>query len=295
MIKKNRDELRQIERKHGFKFSKNLGQNFLTDDRVVKQIVEGAKVSQGDFVIEIGPGSGALTKALADRVGKVMAIEIDKTVIPVLQEALRDKNNVEIINEDILNMDLKKLIKNEKIKNRDFESVKIIGNLSYYITTPIIMGILKDKIPTESITCMVQKEVAERINAKVGTKAYGGLSVAVNYFCDVSKICDVPKEMFIPMPKVDSAVINLKIRRKKPVEIKDEEGFFDVIKASFRQRRKTLQNALSGYKGIDKEEMGNLLVKAGIDSSRRAETLGIEEFANLANIIAANIEGNKID
>ena len=146
MIKKNRDELRQIERKHGFKFSKNLGQNFLTDDRVVKQIVEGAKVSQEDFVIEIGPGSGALTKALADRVGKVMAIEINKTVIPVLQEALRDKNNVEIINEDILNMDLKKLIKNEKIKNRDFESVKIIGNLPYYITTPIIMGILKDKI-----------------------------------------------------------------------------------------------------------------------------------------------------
>lgn len=268
--------------KHGFNFTKSLGQNFLTNKYAVDKIVEGAAIGKDDLVIEIGPGIGVITHEAARLAKKVIAVEIDKNLIPILNDTLSELDNVEIINDDILNLDL-----NEIFKREDFKGVKIMGNLPYYITTPIIMKILESGVDADSITIMMQKEVADRIKSLPNKKTYGAISLAVQYYCTVEKVADCPKGYFVPMPKVDSVVLNLHIRKEKPVSLKDENLFFSVIKAGFGQRRKTLLNSLQTLTDFDKEEIKEALLESGIAAERRAETLDIEEFAKLANSFAA--------
>lgn len=270
--------IREIKERYGFKLSKSLGQNFLTDKHIIDKIIDATEISQEDLVIEIGPGIGVLTAEAAERAKKVTAIELDKNLIPILEDTLRDFDNVKIINQDVLKTDLNKII-----AESGCQKARIIGNLPYYITTPIIMAILEGGVKAESITIMMQKEVADRIKAKPGTKAYGALSVAVQYYCTVETVAIVPKEVFYPVPKVDSAVLRLDIRKDKPVELIEEKMFFRCIKAGFGQRRKTLSNSLMGIGDVTKEEVKEGLLCAGIDEKRRAETLSLDEFANLAN------------
>jgi len=278
--------INQIKNKHGFKLSKSLGQNFLTDKNIIDKIIEGSNIGKKDLVIEIGPGIGVLTAAAAEEAGKVIAIEIDRKLIPILKETLSDYNNIEIINSDVLKTDLKELMEqNKEINGQSIDGVKILGNLPYYITTPIIMKILEDRVPADSITIMLQKEVADRIKAAPGSRTYGALSVAVQYYCTVTHVVNAPKEIFIPQPKVDSTVIRLDIRKESPVQLNSEEAFFAVVKAGFGQRRKTLLNSLTGVYGLSKEEIASVMGAAGIDPVRRAETLSLEEFAALANTI----------
>jgi len=278
--------IRDIRAKHGFKFSKSLGQNFLMDKNIIDKIIEKSFIGKNDLVIEIGPGIGVLTAAAAEEAGKVIAIEIDRNLIPVLQDTLHEYQNIEIRNSDILKTDLHEILKqNREINGQKVEAVRIIGNLPYYITTPIIMRILEDRVPADSITIMLQKEVADRIKAGPGTKTYGALSLAVQYYCTITHVINAPKEIFVPQPKVDSAVIRLDIRKEKPIALQSEEAFFAVIKAGFGQRRKTLLNSLTGIYGMTKEDISAVMNEAGIDSGRRAETLSMEEFALLANTI----------
>ncbi|MCQ2550964.1 MAG: 16S rRNA (adenine(1518)-N(6)/adenine(1519)-N(6))-dimethyltransferase RsmA [Clostridia bacterium] len=269
----------QMKNKYGFKFTKSLGQNFLTDGNVIEEIVEASGATKDDLVIEIGPGMGVLTHLAAERAGHVVAIEIDQSLIPILEENLKDLDNVTIINEDVLKLDI-----NEIIDRYDCKSVKIIGNLPYYITTPIIMKLLEENVKADSITIMLQKEVAERINAEPGTKAYGAISVAVKYYATVDYIIDVPKEVFIPQPKVDSSVIRLNILQDRSVKVNNEDLYFKVVKAGFGMRRKTLSNSLT-LLGIDKSQINDALEKAGINPTRRAETLSLEEFAKLTEVL----------
>ena len=276
----------EIKHKHGFKLSKSLGQNFLTDKNIIDKIIEKSFIGKNDLVIEIGPGIGVLTAAAAEEAGKVIAIEIDRNLIPILGETLGEYDNIEVINRDVLKTDLKELLEqNKEINGQKVEGVKILGNLPYYITTPIIMKILEDGVPADSITIMLQKEVADRIKATPGTKAYGALSVAVQYYCTVSHVVNAPKEIFIPQPKVDSTVIRLDLRKEPPVLLYSEEAFFSVVKAGFGQRRKTLLNSLTGIYGLTKDEIAEIMLRTGIDPVRRAETLSLEEFAALANTI----------
>lgn len=285
--------IHEIKKKHGFRLSKSLGQNFLTDKNIIDEIIEKSMIEKGHLVIEIGPGIGVLTAAAAEAAGKVIAIEIDRNLIPILEETLSEYDNIEIINDDVLKTDLKALMEqNKEINGQRIDGVKIIGNLPYYITTPILMKILEDRIPADSITIMLQKEVADRIKAGPGTKAYGALSVAVQYYCTVSHVADAPKEIFVPQPKVDSTVIRLDIRKEKPVFLYKEEAFFAVVRAGFGQRRKTLLNALTGVYGLAKDEIAEVMKMADINPIRRAETLSLEEFAALANIIRP---GNKLE
>jgi len=278
--------INEIKNKHGFRLSKSLGQNFLTDKNVIDKIIEKTNIEKNDLVIEIGPGIGVLTAAAAEEAGKVIAIEIDRNLIPILQETLGTFDNIEIINNDVLKTDLNKILEqNREINGQKISGVKIIGNLPYYITTPIIMKILEDKVPVDSITIMLQKEVADRIKAAPGSRTYGALSVAVQYYCTVTHVANAPKEIFIPQPKVDSAVIRMDIRKEKPVQLNSEEAFFAVVKAGFGQRRKTLLNALTGLDGLAKDEISVVMAIAGIDPVRRAETLSLEEFAALANAL----------
>ena len=279
--------IRKIKEEHNFRLSKSLGQNFLTDGNIVAHIVESCGAGEQDLVIEIGPGIGVLTAEAAQAAGKVVAVEIDKNLIPILKETLADYPNVTVVNQDILKTDVTRLIEDHRlIGDRPARGVKIIGNLPYYITTPIIMKLLEERVPCDSITIMLQKEVAERIEASPGSKTYGALSVAVQYYCEVTYVTTVPKEVFHPRPKVDSAVIRLDLRKQRPVDLIDEELFFEVIKGGFGQRRKTLHNALTGVRGKTKEEIAAVLAAAGIESNRRAETLSIAEFAAIANTIA---------
>jgi len=266
--------------KHNFKISKNLGQNFLTDQNIIDKIIDGAQIGEKDLVIEIGPGMGVLTAAAASRAARVIAIEIDQHLIPILSETLKEYNNIEIIHGDILKQNL-----NEIIKQTGMDHVKIIGNLPYYITTPVIMKILEEKTQAQSITIMMQKEVAQRLNASPGTKAYGAITVAINYYCTVHHIADVHRSVFFPKPNVDSQVLRLDIRKSTPVDLIDEKVFFACIKAGFGQRRKTLLNALTGVNGLGKERIHDALQKASLDPARRAETLDLNEFAMLANSI----------
>jgi len=276
--------IRDIKAKHDFKLSKSLGQNFLTDKNIIEKIIEAPGITKRDLVIEIGPGIGVLTAEAAEKAAKVIAIEIDRNLIPILQETLKGYHNVEIIHKDVLKTDLNELLEqNKEYEGQTIERVIIIGNLPYYITTPIIMKILEDGIKAESITIMMQKEVADRLKAPPGSKTYGAISVAVQYYCTITPIAKVPKEVFIPQPKVDSAVLRLDIRKEKPVELKSEAVFFQCIKAGFGQRRKTLFNSLTGAMGASKEQVIQGLERAGIDGQRRAETLSIEEFAKIAN------------
>ena len=276
-------------KKHNFRPAKGLGQNFLTDRNIIEKIIDGANINAGDLVLEIGPGVGALTAAAAKRAGKVIGVEIDEKLLPILDETLGGFDNIKIIKGDILKESISDLI------SRNIGTgggVKIIGNLPYYITSPVIMKILEEKTTAESLTVMVQKEVAGRIKAGSGSKAYGAITAAINYYCEVRHITDVPRDVFLPKPNVDSAVIRLDIRKIPPVALKDEKTFFMCIKAGFGQRRKTLLNALTGLYGMDKKSAEAALYNASIDPMRRAETLDIREFAALANRVYEEA-GNK--
>lgn len=284
--------IREIKDKYDFRLSKSLGQNFLTDKNIIDKIIEESFIGENDLVIEIGPGIGVLTAEAAEQAGKVIAVEIDKNLIPILEDTLSQYDNVEVVNRDILKADLNEMIAQSSLINgKSVNSVRIIGNLPYYITTPIIMKILEDGVKADSITIMMQKEVADRIKAEAGKKAYGALSVAVQYYCTVSHVANVPKEVFVPQPKVDSTVIRLDIRKEKPVKLKDEKVFFQCVKAGFGQRRKTMLNSLTGVCGLSKEQVGQVMESIGIDSGRRAETMNIDEFANLANSVYDKIRG----
>lgn len=272
---------KEVVQKHNFKFSKSLGQNFLIDTNVIDRILEGARVKEGDYVIEVGPGIGTLTKEMGRSAEKVVAIEIDKTLIPILEETLADFPNIEVINQDILKVNVQELVK-EKLNGGP---VKLVANLPYYITTPIVMKFLEEDIPVTDIVVMVQKEVADRMNAKPNTKDYGALSVAVQYYCDTEIVAKAPRHMFVPQPNVDSIVIGLHVRDEKKYVVDNEDIFFKTVKASFGQRRKTLLNSLGGLGFLSKDEIREALQAANIDEKRRGETLSIDEFANLSNEI----------
>lgn len=272
---------KEVVDKHGFKFSKSLGQNFLIDDNVIDKILDGARLSEGDKIIEVGPGIGTLTREMGKVADKVVAIEIDKTLIPILKDTLDEFENIEVVNQDILKVDVQGLV-NEKLSGGP---VKLVANLPYYITTPIVMKFLEEDIPVTDIVVMVQKEVADRMNAGPGTKDYGALSIAVQYYCDTEIVAKAPRHMFIPQPNVDSTVIGLHVREEKKHKVDSEEVFFKTVKAAFGQRRKTLLNALGTLGFLDKDEIREVLQEANIDEKRRGETLSIEEFANLANCV----------
>ena len=276
---------KEVVNKHNFKFSKSLGQNFLIDDNVIDRILEGARLSETDRIIEVGPGIGTLTREMGKVAENVVAIEIDKTLIPILKETLADLDNVEVVNEDILKVDVQGLI-NEKLNGGP---VKLVANLPYYITTPIVMKFLEEDIPVTDIVVMVQKEVADRMNAKPSTKDYGALSVAVQYYCDTEIVAKAPRHMFVPQPNVDSIVIGLHVRDEKKYVVDNEDIFFKTVKASFGQRRKTLLNSLGGLGFLSKDQIREALQAANIDEKRRGETLSIEEFATLANAVNTKV------
>ena len=264
-------------KKYNFKFSKSLGQNFLIDDSVLTNIVEGAEVDDKDFVIEIGPGVGTLTAKLLMKAKKVTSIELDNDLIPILQEELGQYENFSLIHNDALKVDFNALMEGE-------ESVKLVANLPYYVTTPIIVKLLKDGYNFKSLTIMIQKEVAERIDAEPNCKEYGALSVLVQYYCNTSIVRKVAPSCFIPRPKVESIVIKLERLPEPRVKTKDEKLMFELVRAGFNMRRKTLWNAAKSFK-LSKEKLEEAFEKSGIDPKRRAETLSIEEFAKLSDCI----------
>lgn len=271
---------RELIKRHNFRISKKFGQNFLVDESVLKKIIEGSELSKEDCVLEIGPGMGVMTQLLSEKAGKVLAVEIDRNLIPILKVTLFGYSNITLINDDIMQLDLKKTFE-EHFGNMP---VKVVANLPYYITTPILMKLLEEDLPLSSITIMVQKEVGERLSAEPGSKAYGALTVAVQYYSVPNKLMIVPSEAFVPKPEVESMVIRLDIRETPPVSVKDEKLFFKVVKAAFGQRRKTLLNALSsGDLRVSKEGIKEILDKVGIDENRRGETLSLEEFATIAD------------
>ena len=275
--------IKEILSEYEFRFSKSLGQNFLIDEGALAGILSGADISEDDCVLEIGPGFGTLTQRLCGAAKKVVCVEIDKTVIPILEENLKDFDNFEIINDDIMKIGVKSLVE----QKFGTENVKVAANLPYYITTPIIMMLLESKVKFKSITVMVQKEVAKRLCASEGTKDFGAISLAVQYFCSANYLFDVPNTSFMPPPKVTSTVVRLDLLDKPRVSVKKEEMFFKTVKASFAQRRKTLLNALSnaGFSGFSKAEISEILKNIGIDEKRRGETLSIDEFARLADAL----------
>ncbi len=269
--------VKEILSRYGFEFSKSLGQNFLIDGNIVRKIVEKANVTKEDYVLEIGPGIGTLTEELALNAKKVVAIELDKDLLPILDETLGKYENIEIIHGDVLKVDLEKIIE-EKLDNKP---VKVVANLPYYVTTPIITKLLESNLNLDSIIVMVQKEVAERMEAKPGGKDYGSLSVFVNFFSIPEIIIKVPKTVFMPQPKIDSAVIKLNIKKDLP-DI-DKDKFFKIVKAAFSKRRKTLLNALSTYGfNIDKGTIKETLEKLNIKPEIRAENLSVEDFIKIS-------------
>ena len=274
--------IKDIRDRYDFRLSKSLGQNFITDENVIEGIVEGAGITEDDLVIEIGPGIGVLTARAAEAAGRVVAVEIDEKLIPILAETLVGYDNIRVINRDILKTDINGIIEEER-KEGFSGCVKIIGNLPYYITTPIIMKLLEDGIQADSITVMMQKEVADRIRSGPGSRTYGAISVAVQYYCTVEEIMKVPRDVFIPRPKVDSAVLKLTLRDAPSVAPSDKKAFFACVKAGFGQRRKTLLNSLTGYLDMSKEDVGKVLALADIDPRRRAETLSIQEFSRISD------------
>ncbi|EFM39622.1 dimethyladenosine transferase [[Eubacterium] yurii subsp. margaretiae ATCC 43715] len=269
----------EIIKKYGFKMTKSLGQNFLINENILDKIIESADISSDDVVLEIGTGIGTLTQRLCENAKKVIAVEIDRNLIPILNETLSNYDNITIINKDILKTDI-----NEELKNLSInQKIKVVANLPYYITTPIIMKVLEDKVNVDCMVLMLQKEVADRMNASPSTKDYGSLSIAVQYYCDTAIVCKVPKSSFIPEPNVDSLVLKLVVNEKRNVDISNEDLFFKIVRGSFSKRRKTILNSLSNYEDLgDKDKIQKLLEISGIDSKRRGETLSIYEFANLA-------------
>lgn len=268
--------LKEILGKYNFKFSKSLGQNFLIDGNIVRKIVESAEITKEDYVLEVGPGMGTLTEELALNAKKVLAVEIDKNLKPVLEETLGQYPNVEVLFGDILKLNIEEIIKGKM----DDKRIKIVANLPYYITTPIIAKFLENSYKIDSINVMVQKEVAERITASPNTKAYGSLTVFAQFYSNPQIVLNIPKTVFIPQPKVDSAVIRLDIKDK--YRDIDREKFFKIVKASFSQRRKTILNTLSSGLNIEKDEIRRVLDKSGIEPNKRAENLTIEEYINLS-------------
>ena len=269
--------------KHDFHFQKKFGQNFLIDPHVLEKIIASAEIGKDDFVLEIGPGIGTMTQYLCENAGHVMAVEIDKNLIPILEETLSEYQNVSIVNQDILKMDLKEIAEKENGGKR----IKVVANLPYYITTPIIMELFESHLPLESVTVMVQKEVAERMQAEPGTKDYGALSLAVQYYAQAEIVANVPPNSFMPRPKVGSAVIRLTCHKENPVQVSDERFLFRIIRASFNQRRKTLQNGLANDASlpVSKEQVAEALEKMGLSATIRGERLSLQEFATLSNIL----------
>lgn len=277
------EETKFLMKKYGITANKNLGQNFLIDESVIMDACDSANINKEDLVIEIGPGLGTLTKYILERAGKVICVELDDRMIDILKERFFLYENFEIINEDILKVDLHKLIKEEK--NEKIKNVKIVANLPYYITTPIIMKLLEERLDLQSITVMVQKEVAERLIAVPGEKFTGAITYSVYYYADSENVRIVDKSSFIPEPSVESEVINLKIRENPPVNVNNEELFFKLIKIAFMQRRKTLVNSLSNSGFIEKNKIIEILKQLNINENIRAEKLSIQDFANIANKI----------
>ena len=275
--------------KYGFNFQKKFGQNFLIDTHVLDKIIGAANITKDDFVLEIGPGIGTMTQYLCENARQVVAIEIDKNLIPILEDTLSEYDNVEVINDDVLKVDLEKLA----AEKNDGKPIKVVANLPYYITTPIIMGLFENKVPLESITIMVQKEVADRMQVGPGTKDYGALSLAVQYYSKPQIVANVPPNCFIPRPNVGSAVIKLTRYEEPPVKVENEELMFALIRASFNQRRKTMMNSLSnGLAGISgkhysKEQLQNALKEAGLPLTIRGEALTLEQFATVSNILSS--------
>ena len=278
------EETEYILKKYKVKANKNLGQNFLIDEQAIKDIVDGANIDSDDLVIEIGPGLGTLTSFLLEKAKKVICIELDKKMIKILNDRFIAYNNIELINADVLRIDLKEIIKQEK-ENNEIKNVKIVANLPYYITTPIIMKLIEDRLDVDSITVMIQKEVAQRLIEIPSGKNTGAITYTIFYYCEGKKIRDVENTSFIPMPEVTSQVINLKLRKEPFVKVDNEKVFFNIIKSGFLQRRKTLLNALinSGV-FLNKEEGILILKQIGLNENIRAENLRIEDYANLANL-----------
>lgn len=280
---------KEIISRHGFSFKKSLGQNFLIDQNILYKIVEAAGLDENKGALEIGPGIGALTEKLAQTAGTVTAVEIDQRLIPILREVLEPYGNVRVHHGDVLKVDLHELFRQDFA---DVSKVSVVANLPYYVTTPILMKLLEEKLPLENIVVMIQKEVAERMAAAPGSKDYGSLSIAVQYYSEPKLVCIVPHTVFIPQPNVESAVIRLAVREQPPVRVEDERFFFEVVQASFAQRRKTIANNLKSrfFPGEGRERLEQLLQEAGIEPSRRGETLSIEEYARLSNVLfGANI------
>lgn len=277
----NPQETIAVLQKYQFNFQKKFGQNFLIDTRVLEKIMDAAEAGPEDCILEIGPGIGTMTQMLAERARKVIAVEIDNNLIPILQDTLQAYNNVKIIHNDILKLDLKQLVQEEN----DGRPIKVVANLPYYITTPIIMGLFEADVPLESITVMVQKEVADRMKSGPGSKDYGALSLAVQYYSRPELAANVPPNCFIPRPNVGSAVICLHRHAEPPVEVHDEKLMFRLIRASFNQRRKTMQNSLNNSPELsfNKEQITAALEAVGLKSNIRGEALTLEQFAALSN------------
>jgi 16S rRNA (adenine1518-N6/adenine1519-N6)-dimethyltransferase len=276
---------KSIVEKYGFSFKKSLGQNFLIDTNILNRIVDFADVEEGTGAIEIGPGIGALTEQLAKRAQKVVAFEIDQRLLPILNETLAPYNNVKVLHQDVLKADVKGVIKEEFQEGQD---LMVVANLPYYVTTPILFKLLEDQLPIRGIVVMLQKEVADRISAGPGTKDYSSLSIAIQYYTEAETVMTVPRTVFVPQPNVDSAVIRLTKRNKPAVEVKDESFFFEVVKASFAQRRKTLMNNLANNLSSfpkNKDLIEQVLLSIDIDPRRRGETLTIQEFAKLSDAL----------
>lgn len=273
----------EVLQKYGFRFQKKFGQNFLIHPPTLEGIIEAAGVTKEDFVLEIGPGIGTMTQYLCEAAGSVVAVEVDKNLIPILEDTLQEYDNVEVINEDILKVDIAKLAQ----ERNGGKPIKVVANLPYYITTPIIMGLFESHVPLESITIMVQKEVADRMKEGPGSKEYGALSLAVQYYAKPQIMLEVPPSCFMPQPNVGSAVIRLTCHEKPPVNVQDEKLLFQIIRASFNQRRKTLANGLTNFGsfGLSKEELQQCIEELGVPATIRGEALSLEQFAKLSNII----------
>ena len=274
----------EVLQKYHFNFQKKFGQNFLIDTHVLEKIISAANITKADMVLEIGPGIGTMTQYLAEAAGKVIAVEIDRNLIPILGETLGSYENVTVINEDVMKLDIAELAEREN----GGRPIKVVANLPYYITTPIIMGLFEKHVPLESITVMVQKEVAERMQTGPGNKDYGALSLAVQYYAEPYIVANVPPNCFMPRPKVGSAVIRLTCHEKPPVEVRDEKLMFDIIRASFNQRRKTLVNGLHNSPVLDfsKEEILQAVESLGKGAGVRGEALSLEDFAALSNALS---------
>ena len=277
----------EVLQKYNFNFQKKFGQNFLINTGILEDIIAAAEITKDDFVLEIGPGIGTMTQYLCESAREVIAVEIDKNLIPILEDTLSAYNNVEVLNDDILKVDIKTLAEERNAG----KPIKVVANLPYYITTPIIMGLFESHVPIDSITIMVQKEVADRMQEGPGSKEYGALSLAVQYYANPEIVVNVPPSCFMPQPKVGSAVIRLTRHTQPPVDVENEKLMFQIIRASFNQRRKTLANGLNNFPGLNlsKEAIQQCIEELGVPATIRGEALSLAQFAQLSNIIEKHL------